>query len=570
MSFLLDLHGAEKFVRVLADSAGLHVVYEDKIVAPRTDGRYIYVPTPRQEWSENEFVKWLFFIYHELGHNVPEMRDCFSFAKKKKISTNSFFGFIMNILEDYRQEYFKYDEYEGKRKAMSKGNGLLIREQLDKWVPSTDERLNMLRALRAFVTRNGENWMPDLIGLSDRMHGLADPKQKEWIDALATRDYDAKLNNLKTAEDVYVLTKRILEEVFKLDPEKEEEEARKMAEDRGDSDGDSEGSESASKKEGKGKGDKKTTKGKDSKIKYDDVLIHKHDEKNPSYTSVEIDYTGSTKAYEEYIPYTIDDFKVKDYTALTSASTSRYDDIEVHSTSFSNKIKRLLTIMSRDKYEYGKKRGYIHNNNLYRVTIKDSKSYAEKIFKQRKQSEVLDTCVSVLIDMSGSMGGTKMQHAAQAAILLNDAIAKLGVPVEIAGFTEHYTGPVHYLFKKFDTKCDGTLLKERIKKGTEDMAQNADGESILYAYHRIKYRKEKKKILIVLSDGQPAADRGYGIVGFTKKIVKSIEKQGQVQIYGIGIRSDAVKSFYKEYKILKESSELEQVLLSFIKDKLLR
>ena len=202
------------------------------------------------------------------------------------------------------------------------------------------------------------------------------------------------------------------------------------------------------------------------------------------------------------------------------------------------------------------------------MTIPNAGSYNEKIFKQKRESEVLNTAVSVLVDMSGSMGGSKMSHAAHSAILLNDSIAKLGVPVEIAGFTEQMDGPVHYLFKNFGSRCEAEHLRARISEGTRHMEDNADGDSILFAYSRLKVRKEKKKLLIVLSDGQPAAHRGRGIYGFTHKVVKEIEKGGLVDIYGIGIESHAVENFYKQNIVIKDSSELEKALLTVLKDKL--
>jgi hypothetical protein len=79
---------------------------------------------------------------------------------------------------------------------------------------------------------------------------------------------------------------------------------------------------------------------------------------------------------------------------------------------------------------------------------------------------------------------------------------------------------------------------------------------------------EKRKLLIVLSDGQPAAHRGSGIHGFTKKVVKEIEKEGVVDIYGLGIISSAVKQFYKNHTVISDSSELEKALLGVLKQKL--
>jgi len=566
--YLLDIHSAEKFIRILADRSGLRVEFEEDAISARTDGKTVIVPTPSDDWTDDEFTKWLFLVYHELGHNVPEMRDCFDVARSKKIDMSSFLGTIMNIIEDYRQEHFKYDEYEGKMKVMSKGRSLFLEDQIARHTPTTDPKHNMLRALHTFTTGCAEDWMPDLIGLPNVMYKLGTKEQHEWIDTLKAGVYKDDLNSIKTAEDTYTLSKKIIEEVFKLDPEEEEKIAQQSYAEKSDGGEGEEKSSGEEEGESKGKGKLKERK-KAAKVNYDDVLIHKHDEEKPSYAPVEIDYKGSTHKYDTYIPYDINDFIIKDYTSITTARTNRYKEISVNTTGFSNKIKRLLTIMSKSTYEYGKRKGRIHNKNLYKVTVPSSREAQEKIFKQKKVSEILNSCVYILVDMSGSMGGEKMLHAGQAAILLNDAIGKLGVPIEIAGFTEGHRGPVHKIFKLFDKKCEGEQLRARIMEGTESMDQNADGESILYSYGRIRNRKEKKKILIVLSDGQPAASRGYGIYNFTQKVIKEIEKQGIVDIYGIGIMTDAVREFYKHNQVLNNSSDLEEVLLSFVKDKLL-
>ena len=44
------------------------------------------------------------------------------------------------------------------------------------------------------------------------------------------------------------------------------------------------------------------------------------------------------------------------------------------------------------------------------------------------------------------------------------------------------------------------MLKEGILK------ENIDGEAILWAYNRLKKRKEERKIIMVISDGAPVDD----------------------------------------------------------------
>lgn len=555
MSYILDLHGVQKLARSLASSNGLSIIYEDSENQARTNGTEIYVSRPSSGWSEDTYTKWLYTVFHEIGHNVPKMRDCFAIPREKKIDMQSFFGVFLNYLEDYRQEYYEYDEYLGKQNILDKGRGLFIKDQIHQFKAFHDPKHKALVTLAAWENSVREDWQTGILGCSKAMQKWFDAEASEWFSKLESGPYKNLLNNIDTATDTYNLTKKIINEVFGMDADKEEKEAQQQYKE----------SKGSGKKEKKGGGKEDSTASR--KIKYDDVLIHKHDEKRTSYSPVEIDYEGSVSKDADYNPWPVDAFNVKDLSATNTTDYRSYD-INTTTTNFSNALKRHLMIIMKDKYEYGKKRGYMHNKNLYRVTIPNAGSHNERIFKQKRESSVLNTAVSVLVDMSGSMGGRKMEHAAHSVILLNDSIAKLGVPVEIAGFTEQNSGPVHYLFKRFDTKCECEHLKARILEGTRHMEENADGDSILFAYNRLKGRKEKKKLLIVLSDGSPAAHRGTGIHKFTGQVVKAIQKEKLVDIYGIGIISTAVKQFYRQYTVIKDSSELETALLTVLKTKL--
>ena len=101
------------------------------------------------------------------------------------------------------------------------------------------------------------------------------------------------------------------------------------------------------------------------------------------------------------------------------------------------------------------------------------------------------------------------------------------------------------------------------------MSSNADGESILWAYHRLIQQPNPRKLLIVLSDGSPAGGNG-GIVQFTKKTIKEIERQKQCEIYGIGIMDSNVKHFYSNWAVINHADELEGALLKLISDYIIK
>ena len=202
-------------------------------------------------------------------------------------------------------------------------------------------------------------------------------------------------------------------------------------------------------------------------------------------------------------------------------------------------VRRLLQVRSATTYQHGLKRGKISPKSIYRAGNK---------------GHPMETKVC---DMSGSMGGDKMMNAGISCKLLNEAIGSIHIPLEIAGFDDHFNTCQHALWKSFSKAVTSNELVRRICHSVmKMMAGNSDGESVLWAYNRLVRRKEKRKILIVLSDGSPAGSGGDAMA-YTKTIVKGIEDGGQVEIYGIGIMDRNVKLIYKHNCTIQRASELE-------------
>ena len=93
------------------------------------------------------------------------------------------------------------------------------------------------------------------------------------------------------------------------------------------------------------------------------------------------------------------------------------------------------------------------------------------------------------------------------------------------------------------------MLKEGLLK------ENIDGEAILWAYNRIKKRKEERKIVMVISDGAPVDDStlsvnsGDYLEKHLKQTVKFIEDKSDTEILAIGIGHDVSRYYSKAIKI---------------------
>jgi cobalamin biosynthesis protein CobT len=222
--------------------------------------------------------------------------------------------------------------------------------------------------------------------------------------------------------------------------------------------------------------------------------------------------------------------------------------------------RRLLQVMTRKRAFYNQKKGRLDTSKLYRVCNPES-SLSERIFKQKQDSQALDTAVSILVDYSGSMGNRKIVKAIAGAIALEQLCKMLRINCEIAGFTEYSSQKnYHFIFKNYNQPVGDDRFLENMTVASRMMNNNADGDNILVAWNRLMQQRNRRKVLIVLSDGSPAADRGDAMA-FTQKVVKGIEDRHDTDIIGIGINDDNVSLIYKNHKVINNISELPKALI---------
>ena len=98
------------------------------------------------------------------------------------------------------------------------------------------------------------------------------------------------------------------------------------------------------------------------------------------------------------------------------------------------------------------------------------------------------------------------------------------------------------------------------------MKENIDGEALIWANNRLKVRQEKKKILIVISDGAPVDDATLSanspeiLDEHLKQVVLGIEKTTSIQLLAIGIGHD-VSKYYKNAFVIEDAKNLGDVII---------
>jgi hypothetical protein len=574
----LNYYGTLKYVKVMAENTGLGVVFHDEEITPHTDGRSLHVQRPNALWSEPEWIDWFYTVLHEIGHETPNRRDWPEIHKKYKIHHKSFFGAINNLFSDYGQERDQYGVYTGRDEYLSKGRAQLMEPLLEKQRLSENEYENAWEALFVWDAMNRESWMPDLIGMGGRGKSNLSPPQLEYLDKLLSSKLDVKV---LVNEEATVQFSRDVMEVLGFDPEQEEKDSQEAydkaseEEEGNGEEGEGEegkGSQEASEEGEEGKG-KQPAKGS-FEVDYDKLLAHKHDkEEGKSYSDLHINYKD--KSYgEEYqprdarvvdLPKGLIPSELQSVLEGTSGYAPRLQALQV-GNGLPNKVKRLLQVLSQSRWHHSQRSGKLSTKNLYKV---NKSIAASAVFKRKDENFLLDTAVTVLGDFSGSMGGQKIVHSMKAMLMLNEAIGKLNVPLEMLGFTDDYNGPVHYIFKHFNSKVSSEILEGHLLKGSNHLSCNADGESIMWAFERLAAQRKKRKILIVLSDGSPAANGEGDCYAYTKKVIKEIEDKTPIEIYGLGIMDDNVLDLYKHSSVINGAEELERELINVIQHKIL-
>lgn len=153
----------------------------------------------------------------------------------------------------------------------------------------------------------------------------------------------------------------------------------------------------------------------------------------------------------------------------------------------------------------------------------------------RSVRKTRDFSILVLLDLSESTN-EKVQDqeysvrelTQQACVLLADAINKVGDPFAIHGFCSDGRHDVeYYRFKDFDQHWD-EVPKAKLAGMTGQLSTRM-GAAIRHAGHHLKLQRSAKKLLIVITDGEPAdidvRDPQY-LRYDTKKAVEEVARNG--------------------------------------------
>ena len=582
---------------IFGRDADVHVVFEgDKAM---TDKDVIILPAidPMAEIDPAAAAIARGFVDHEAAHKRHTNFDVIAKMSKKYGEMGQH---ILNGIEDVRIAKKTFDEYVG------------AKDNINATARAVDERLLKGWEDGSFKERPAQDFLPlaiawsgyEKMGLGHAAKCLANVDEE--VAELARKIAD-QIDACESTEDAYEVAEWACKQI-KLAEQEEEEEGEKE-----------EG-------EGEGEGDA------DSKRvwNYDEFQPIGDADASGAVSEVLKGVTGGK--HKPYRGCYEQDNMIDRHTPGTTFSTmhhqrafkraeadwsSRFMKITTQG-GYVHAVKRRLEALLFAETERGwnpaQMAGRIDSKRLTQATLG-----SETVFKTRRGLPDIDTAVSVLVDMSGSMSGDKIELAADVATLLSEALHKTGCAFEVAGFHNvghffnrnkklppgfrgvdwdevlkayHATGhgggritkdevefaflcghakisdwsmyvnrnqPMDYVtFKSWDERLsDARSSIQTIRQLAG--GNNSDGDGLLEQYRRLNKRREKRKVMMVLSDGEPAC--GHNEASHLRRVTRMIQDERKVELVGIGIMDESVTHFYEKHAVCKRLSDLSTTVM---------
>lgn len=231
-------------------------------------------------------------------------------------------------------------------------------------------------------------------------------------------------------------------------------------------------------------------------------------------------------------------------TYVTEDMIRQYQAIAPPLLKASKRLQATIAPLLREESEGGKMKNLLFGKRL------DTRSLHHEdgtFFMQvRLPDDEAKMAVAVLIDESGSMSSRdRITHARKTAIVLYNFCRSLGIPIEIYGHSTGY-GVELYSYASFDSVNDTDcyrLMDMSARSG------NRDGAALRFTAERLVKRPEKRKLLIIISDGQPADDGYYGTEAEAdlRGIKKEYARRGIILFAAaIGSDKECIKRIYKD------------------------
>jgi cobaltochelatase CobT len=245
-----------------------------------------------------------------------------------------------------------------------------------------------------------------------------------------------------------------------------------------------------------------------------------------------------------------------------------------------NRLQRKLMAQQSRAWDFDLEEGTLDAARLTRVIVDPLHALS---FKHERDAVFRDTVVTLLLDNSGSMRGRPIMVAACCADILARTLERCSVKVEILGFTTRaWKGgqaregwlaagkPAnpgrlndlrHIIYKPADAPWRRAKRSLALMMREGLLKENIDGEALAWAHRRLLARPERRRILMMISDGAPVDDStlsvntGNYLEMHLRQVIEEIETRSSVELIAIGIGHDVTR-YYRRAVTITDPAEL--------------
>lgn len=521
--------------------------------------KILYLPRPLHNWSNLEIMRWRGSAWHEVGHHHVSQAPLLQAMEDQQIGYNSPLGFAINAIDDVWQEMVTAKEYSGAGRMLDASQGEGVEQSIANIKAADIEDFPQWMVTSMMLAYDSRReWQ---LEVDKNYHSLEKLAGANPLPHLVDRVNNV-INHTNPAQEVIDIAKEIVESDG-IDPDSEEGKGKPQPDN-------SEGDEESGEGPGEGKSEESDEEGQEyaaaMKALYEDLMGHSHGDPNDPTKNNPLIIEYSHTPRWDYIPYTADKFDTShpDISDALNPRLAGYIDALYESTAgVGGRIARLFQTAAQTGREFQQKRGKLTGKHLTRGAMGDPRIFNRKSERLDNKAEITFLC-----DCSGSMSGDKYKSMTVAVGQLSAALNIAGVPHKVVGFTEWYEGPENRVIKGFDEPFTWDTFRDRF--ASMDLAQNADGDHLMYEYNDMLSRDAKRKIIIVLSDGRPCCSNSGDADTYLQEVTKEIQGKGLVELYGIGIMSDAVERYYKDHVVLHSPNDIEECITNVVKEKIIK
>jgi len=230
----------------------------------------------------------------------------------------------------------------------------------------------------------------------------------------------------------------------------------------------------------------------------------------------------------------------------------RLSQVSVTVATMIRALDQALRSLSRCRKNPYLRAGRIDRNRLVAI----AKGLSKEVFYRTRDGISLDVAVAITMDESGSM--SNYYTVQLLAMAIGEALTSIGVPFEIIGTTTMYGGgdrrmvsmngfsrvnPIVYKHYKLFNEQWNNVRQRMVHSGAYH--HNVDGEVIEYAAFRLAQRRESRKVIFSLSDGEPCAGHGNDteMAVNLKRVCTRVRKHG-IEVYGFGVETESPRALY--------------------------